>query len=184
MSGMVENMFKSSDTHPQHLAPGDIARGTESQDAASPPPEESNGQRIASIREALGAKDDYASAAELFHVLSDPTRLRLIAALAKTPLCVGELSQVVDLGQSATSHALRILRDRGIARAQREGQMVRYHLADDQLRPLLAAGWSHALDAAIPEAFAPRFTGEIVLEGEDEKKKKKKKHKKGKKKDK
>lgn len=175
-------MFKSSDSVQPHHAPVGGASGPASPDSATPPPEETNGHRIASIREALGARDDYSSAAELFHVLSDPTRLRLIAALAKSPMCVGELSQVVDLGQSATSHALRILRDRGIARAQREGQMVRYHLADEQLRPLLAAGWSHALDSAVPEAFAPRFTGEIALPGDDEKRKKKKKHKKGKKK--
>ncbi|NUP90592.1 MAG: winged helix-turn-helix transcriptional regulator [Candidatus Sumerlaeia bacterium] len=160
--------------HPETSTPSSAGDSVHGADA--PGAELTNGHRIAALREALGAKEDYGAAADLFHVLSDPTRLRLIAALAQTPLCVGELSQIVDLGQSATSHALRILRDRGIARATREGQQVRYQLADEHLRPLLAAGWSHALDAPPPSAFAPKFTGEIALE-EHEKKKKKKKHK-------
>jgi ArsR family transcriptional regulator len=144
-------------------------------------PHRHNGHLVEHIREGLGSTEDFAAAAELFHVLADPTRLRLITALAHRPLCVGELSQVVGLGQSATSHALRILRDRGVARAAREGQQVRYHLADEQLRTLLAAGWAHALEADPPEALQPKFTGDIEIGEEKGKKKKKKKHKKGKK---
>ena len=112
--------------------------------------------------------------AELFHILSDPSRLRLILALAQEPMCVGELSRVVGLGQSATSHALRKLRDRGIARAMREGQMVRYHLADERLRDLMITGWEHAVGEQVPSALRPepRFTGEIQLPSPKKKKKK------------
>lgn len=139
------------------------------------------------IRGRLGPAEDYEHAAELFQVLSDPTRLRLIAALATSPLCVGELSAVVGLGQSATSHALRILRDRGIAVAQRAGQQVRYELANGQIRGLLASAWRQALETEPPVALAAptgasgdtaEERGEDGEEHEKHKKKKKKKKKK------
>jgi ArsR family transcriptional regulator len=121
--------------------------------------------RVEEVRQSLGSPEDHERTARLFQVFADPTRLRLIAALARAPLCVHELSEVVGLGQSATSHALRILRDRGIARAVREGQQVRYHLADAHIRELLATGWIHALGCEPPEALAGPDQGEAGQEG-------------------
>jgi ArsR family transcriptional regulator len=132
------------------------------------------------VRESMGPMELFSDVASLFHVLSDASRLKLITALAKAPLCVGELSQIVGLGQSATSHALRVLRDCRVVRAEREGQQVRYELANGAIRSLLSAGWSHALNQKPPAALRekPAFTGEIDLKsgkGKDKKKGKKKK---------
>jgi DNA-binding transcriptional ArsR family regulator len=140
---------------------------------------------VTEVRASLGENLLFTRTADLFHILSDPTRLRLIVALAKTPLCVGDLSQVVGLGQSATSHALRILRDRGIAIAVREGQQVRYHLIDEALRDLIRSGWRHAVGDKLPAALKPpKFTGTIQIEVPEKSAKKKKKKAKGKSKDK
>jgi ArsR family transcriptional regulator, lead/cadmium/zinc/bismuth-responsive transcriptional repressor len=137
---------------------------------------------IEEVRESMGSMELFSDVASLFHVLSDASRLKLITALAKTPLCVGELSQIVGLGQSATSHALRVLRDCRVVRAEREGQQVRYALANGAIRSLLSAGWRHALNQKPPAALRekPTFTGEIDLKsdkGKDKKKGKKKKKK-------
>ncbi|MBN1477371.1 winged helix-turn-helix transcriptional regulator [Candidatus Sumerlaeota bacterium] len=138
--------------------------------------------KIDEVRESMGPMEMFSDVASLFHVLSDASRLRLITALAKTPLCVGELSEIVGLGQSATSHALRVLRDCRVVRAEREGQQVRYELSNGAIRSLLSAGWIHALDQKPPQALRekPTFTGEIDLKsgkGKDKKKGKKKKKK-------
>ena len=88
------------------------------------------------------------------------------ALLASVPVWDAD-TVTLGLGQSATSHALRILRDRGIARATREGQMVRYHLADEALRGVLMTGWRHALDSPLPRVLSDGeqlFTGEIHVE--------------------
>ncbi|NOZ79248.1 MAG: winged helix-turn-helix transcriptional regulator [Acidobacteria bacterium] len=79
----------------------------------------------------------------LFSALSDPTRLRILHALT-IELCVCDLAIIVDLSVSAVSHQLRLLRDRDLVRARRDGRMVHYSLADEHVRHLMDTGVVHA----------------------------------------
>jgi DNA-binding transcriptional ArsR family regulator len=60
--------------------------------------------------------------AELFKVLGDPTRLRIIEALDGTECCVQELEELLDMSQSAVSHQLHTLRLARLVRLRREGK--------------------------------------------------------------
>ena len=81
----------------------------------------------------------------LFSALSDPTRLRILHALTVTKeLCVCDLAVLADLSVSAVSHQLRLLRDRDLVQARREGRMVYYSLADDHVSTLMGTGVEHA----------------------------------------
>jgi DNA-binding transcriptional ArsR family regulator len=81
----------------------------------------------------------------VFSAVSDPTRLRILHALTVTEeLCVCDLAVIANLSVSAVSHQLRLLRDRNLVRARRDGRMVYYSLADDHVRDLLAIGIDHA----------------------------------------
>jgi len=81
----------------------------------------------------------------LFSALSDPTRLKLLHALTVTEeLCVCDLAVLAELSVSAVSHQLRLLRDRDLVHARREGRMVYYSLADDHVSTLLNTGVEHA----------------------------------------
>lgn len=81
----------------------------------------------------------------LFSALSDPTRLRILHALTiSKELCVCDLAIIVDLSVSAVSHQLRLLRDRDLVRARRDGRMVHYSLADEHVRHLMDTGVVHA----------------------------------------
>jgi DNA-binding transcriptional ArsR family regulator len=81
----------------------------------------------------------------LFSALSDPTRLKLLHALAVTEeLCVCDLAVLAELSVSAVSHQLRLLRDRDLVQARREGRMVYYSLADDHVSTLMNTGVEHA----------------------------------------
>lgn len=83
----------------------------------------------------------------LFSALADPTRLKILHALKLTPeLCVCDLAVVADLSVSAVSHQLRLLRDRDLVRARRDGRIVYYSLADDHVSELMAAGIEHSLE--------------------------------------
>jgi DNA-binding transcriptional ArsR family regulator len=85
------------------------------------------------------------SLSRLFSAVSDPTRLRILHALTVTKeLCVCDLAVIADLSVSAVSHQLRLLRDRNLVRARRDGRMVYYSLADDHVRDLIAIGVEHA----------------------------------------
>ena len=81
----------------------------------------------------------------LFSALSDPTRLKILHALTVTEeLCVCDLAALAELSVSAVSHQLRLLRDRDLVRARRDGRMVYYSVADDHIAILMGTGVEHA----------------------------------------
>ena len=83
---------------------------------------------------------------EIFSALSDPTRLRILDALAVTELCVCDLAEVCGISQSGVSHQLRLLRDRGLVAFRRDGNRAVYRLADEHVATLLAQGLAHAAE--------------------------------------
>ena len=81
----------------------------------------------------------------LFSALSDPTRVKILHSLTITKeLCVCDLAVLAELSVSAVSHQLRLLRDRDLVNARRDGRMVYYSLADDHVSILMGTGVEHA----------------------------------------
>ncbi len=70
--------------------------------------------------------------AELFSVLADPNRLRLLSALANQELCVCDLAAGLKMGESAVSHQLRVLKSMRMVSYRKAGRNVYYSLADSQ----------------------------------------------------
>lgn len=70
-------------------------------------------------------------AIELFHALSDETRLEIIELLRKGERCVCELTDTLDAAQSRLSFHLRVLKDAGIVRDRKDGRWVYYELEPD-----------------------------------------------------
>lgn len=68
--------------------------------------------------------------AEFFGVLADPSRLRLLSALAQQELCVCDLAAATKMTESAVSHQLRVLRAARFVKYRREGRNIYYSLAD------------------------------------------------------
>ena len=88
-----------------------------------------------------------ADTAELFKVLDDPTRLRLLYALAQRELCVCDLSVVLGMTQSAISHQLRVLRSARLVRYRKVGKIVYYRFADAHVTQLIDVGVDHARES-------------------------------------
>lgn len=82
---------------------------------------------------------------ELFKVFGDSTRIRILCALLDRKMCVGDLAEVLDAGQSAVSHQLRILRTAGLVRPRREGKTIYYALDDEHVHTIFQAGLEHIL---------------------------------------
>lgn len=70
---------------------------------------------------------------DIFKILSDNTRLRIICSLVNKELCVCDICEVVGLGQSAISHQLRVLRAASLVKYRKEGKMVYYSLDDHHI---------------------------------------------------
>ena len=97
----------------------------------------------AAVDRALPA-DEVIRITELFRLLGDPTRVRILYALVEAgELCVCDLSAVVGAPETSVSHALRLLRTAGIVRVRRTGRMAYYSLTDAHVRLLLDVSAEH-----------------------------------------
>ena len=103
---------------------------------------------VRSARSAIPAGVVVTHAGDIFSALSDPTRLRILLALASGELCVCDLASITGVSSSAVSHQLRLLRDRGLVAFRREGKRAVYRLADQHVATLLEQGIEHARERA------------------------------------
>lgn len=94
--------------------------------------------------QAYPAADLDALADGVFGVLADPNRLRILLALLHAgELCVGDLAATTGMSESATSHALRLLRAHRTVKVRRDGRLAYYSLLDSHVRDLLSVALDH-----------------------------------------
>ena len=82
--------------------------------------------------------------AETFRVLGDPTRVRILDALAGGELCVCDIASLVGMSESAVSHQLRLLRTMRLVRPRRAGRQVFYSVDDHHILELMRLAGTHA----------------------------------------
>jgi len=81
--------------------------------------------------------------ADTFRVLGDPTRVRMLDALAGGELCVCDIAALVGISESAVSHQLRLLRSLRLVRPRRAGRLVYYAVDDQHILELLKQASTH-----------------------------------------
>ena len=84
-----------------------------------------------------------AQLADLFHLLGDPTRLRIVLACLAAPIAVGDIAAGLQLSSSLVSHHLRLLRAARIVKAERQGKQVFYSTADAHISGVLGDMLEH-----------------------------------------
>ena len=87
--------------------------------------------------------NDARNIARFFQVLADPTRVRMIKALADSEWCVSDLTQALGMDQPAVSHQLKYLRELGLVDWRKRGRHVYYSLSDEHLHDILVSGIEH-----------------------------------------
>ncbi len=86
---------------------------------------------------------DVAGLSELFKVLSDETRTRILYLLSLQELCVCDIADVLDMSLPAVSHHLRLLKAHRLVKYRREGKQVYYSLDDDHIVGLISLAQAH-----------------------------------------
>jgi DNA-binding transcriptional ArsR family regulator len=81
--------------------------------------------------------------AATFGVLGDPTRIRILDALAAGELCVCHIATLAGISESAVSHQLRLLRGMRLVRPRRAGRQVFYSLDDQHIVQLMRVAITH-----------------------------------------
>ena len=79
-----------------------------------------------------------------FRALGDPSRVRIVSALASGELCVCDIAASVGMSQSAVSHQLRALRDANLVEFRKDGRKAYYKLHSNHIAALFDEGLQHA----------------------------------------
>jgi ArsR family transcriptional regulator, lead/cadmium/zinc/bismuth-responsive transcriptional repressor len=99
--------------------------------------------RVERVRGVLLDDSAAAGLAEIFSLLGDRTRVRILHALSLGELCVCDISAALNVSSSAISHQLRLLRTAKLVKARKEGKNVFYTLDDSHVHSLMAEGLEH-----------------------------------------
>lgn len=92
--------------------------------------------------------DQTVQLAEMFRLMGDPTRLRIILACLPGPRAVGDIATGLGLSQSLVSHHLRLLRAARVLRGQRRGKQILYAAADAHVSRVIADMLEHVIEPA------------------------------------
>ena len=80
---------------------------------------------------------------QLFKVLSDPTRLKILLSLREGEKNVTSIATAVAMEQSAVSHQLKLLRENRVVKSRREGKAILYSLDDKHVIDILQETFEH-----------------------------------------
>ncbi|MBS6646417.1 MAG: helix-turn-helix transcriptional regulator [Clostridiaceae bacterium] len=81
--------------------------------------------------------------AEFFKIFGDSTRIKILYVLSQSEMCVCDIATLLQMGQSAISHQLRVLKQMRLVKFRRDGKTVFYSLADGHIQTILAQGMEH-----------------------------------------
>jgi len=109
-------------------------------------PHTSDPELLERIRAKLLTGPVLMSVAEVFKLLGDPTRVRMLDALSHGERCVCDLASLVSLSESAVSHQLRLLRTARLVRVRRTGRLAFYSLDDHHVIGLLQDTRKHVME--------------------------------------
>lgn len=93
------------------------------------------------LKQLMPNKSSLKSMTNFFYAFSDDTRLKIIMLLSIKPLCVNEITSVLDLNQTTISHQLKILKSLNIVSCDRAGKNIIYYIKN--------GGIEHVLNASV-----------------------------------
>ena len=103
-------------------------------------------RRIEQVKEEMPSVEIIERTCNTFRMLGEPSRLKIVMALAKGEMCVYHLVKCCGGTQSGTSHQLRILKQMDLIKFRRDGKNILYSLADDHVRTILEMGLEHVME--------------------------------------
>lgn len=98
---------------------------------------------IQEIKNNILNESDLYSMVDLFKVLSDPTRIKILYAISKHDICVNDIATILNMTQSAVSHQLKNLKQASLIKSRREGQTIYYRLSDDHVHLIFNQALDH-----------------------------------------
>lgn len=104
---------------------------------------EEHEKRVAAAKSAMPSDGQIAEMGARFKVISEPSRLKILLALAEGELCVDHITEAVEGNQSAVSHQLKTLKDNKIIKSRREGKNILYSVSDWHILTMIGVAKEH-----------------------------------------
>lgn len=98
---------------------------------------------VEKVKQAMPDEGQLLDLAEFFKIFGDSTRIKILYVLSQSEMCVCDIATLLQMGQSAISHQLRVLKQMRLVAFRREGKTVFYSLADRHIEMILAQGMEH-----------------------------------------
>ena len=105
--------------------------------------EAAHGLRAEHAKKVMPESDMLEETSNIFKMLAEPSRLKIVLALLEGEMCVYHIVNAVGGKQSAVSHQLRILRDSHIIKSRRDGKNILYSLADEHVAKIIEMSREH-----------------------------------------
>lgn len=102
-----------------------------------------NIEKMEEIGKTMPVEEEIYDVAELFKVLGDQTRVKILFTLIKDEMCVCDIAELLEMSQSAISHQLRVLKQARLVKYRREGKTVYYSVCDEHVAIILNMGIEH-----------------------------------------
>lgn len=83
---------------------------------------------------------------EFFKCLSDYSRFKIINALIDGELCVSDITEKVNMTQTAVSYQLKLLRSNHLVKYRREGQNIYYSIDDEHIKQIILIAYEHLME--------------------------------------
>ncbi len=98
---------------------------------------------IEKVTENMPVEEQVYELAELFKMLCDPTRVKILYCILENEMSVSDITEVVGSTQSAVSHQLRVLKQARLVKYRKVGKSVIYSVSDEHVETILSMGMEH-----------------------------------------
>ncbi len=102
--------------------------------------------KIEIVEHNMPSEENLIGVTELFKVLGDQTRTKILSVLYSQELCVCDISKLLKMTKSAISHQLKTLRTARLIKSRKQGKEVFYSLADDHVGKIYRMAIEHIME--------------------------------------
>lgn len=107
--------------------------------------------KVGEVKKRLLHEDILLEMADFYKALSDSTRIKILDVLYEGEFCVCDISVLINMTKSATSHQLKYLREMNLIKSRRQGKEVYYSLADRHVKEVFEISRQHIMERVYEE---------------------------------
>ena len=107
--------------------------------------------KVGEVKKKLLQEDILLEMADFYKALSDSTRIKILDVLYEGEFCVCDISVLINMTKSATSHQLKYLREMNLIKSRRQGKEVYYSLADRHVKEVFEISREHIMERVYEE---------------------------------